>query len=493
MLRSTSEVSIDEILPALGADLVNCSGSPKFLSVSSISSEISRGDLFVALSGSKVDGHSFVPEALSRGALACVVQDASVLNGAAGIVVPNTRLALSRLALLFSGRASQKLFNIGITGTNGKTTTNWLIYQLLLDLNKKALRLGTLGIKAENLIDLPSNLTTPDALELHAYFRQAVDNGVQYCVMEASSHALHQARVDDVKFDLAVFTNLTRDHLDYHQSMQDYFEAKLRLFHLMASSSSEIKAAVANLDCPYGKLISAEAAQLSLKNFSYGEDQKAVVRFSDFVQDFSGSQFKLHYAGAEHRIKTGFIGKHNAHNIAATFAAGLALGFEPQQLAQSIARLPQVPGRLESLGNSKLGVYVDYAHTPDALENVLSALKTLKHNSLWVVFGCGGDRDRGKRPQMAAIARRLADKVVVTSDNPRSEDPNSIIADILSQGVKAEIIEVDRAEAIYKTLSQAKHGDLILIAGKGHEDYQIIGSEKRHFSDQEEVRNYLSA
>lgn len=456
------------------------------------------GHAFIAVRGQKSDGHEFIEDAFSHGACAAIVENGQVLRGKPGLIVSNSRRSVSQLAALFSGYPSRHLKVVGITGTNGKTTINWLVYHLLNSLGWPSLRIGTLGVASERGLDRPGNLTTPDPFEMQADLAWAVEHGVKGCVMEVSSHALDQHRADDVYFDVAVFTNLTRDHLDYHQSMEAYFAAKRRLFTLTAEGPKTTRAAVVNSDSEQGELLRRELNGWGLKDFCFGYGDKSSVRIVEFEDHIGGSRLGLAFGGKDYQVKSGFMGRHNAENLAAAFACGVALGFEPSRVADELGRAPQVPGRMEAVGTSELAAFVDYSHTPDALERALKCLKPLIKGKLWVVFGCGGDRDRGKRPQMADVAWRLGDRVVVTSDNPRTEDPNSIIDEILSGDSGPEIkrtgiIEADRRLAIKRTVLEASAGDAILVAGKGHEDYQIIGTVKHPFSDQAEIRTALAA
>lgn len=455
------------------------------------SRKVQPGSVFVAVPGAKGDGHAFVASAQAQGASCCIVEHAEALGAGAGFVVPDSRRALSALAALGQGYPARELSVFAVTGTNGKTTIHWLLAHSLQALGIGTLRIGTLGVEAPGIISRPGEMTTPDALQIQADMRLCVSKGVRACVMEASSHALAQHRVDDIAFDVAIFTNLTRDHLDYHGDMDSYYRAKRRLFELSCESPKSAPAAVLNVDDSAGQRLALEFRDSDLRLFLYGESKAANVRIVGFEHSISGSLLQLKHAGHELGLRTPFIGKHNAQNLAAVFASLLAQGVSEIDAVRAIESCPQVPGRLESVGNESVGVFVDYAHTPDALANVLAALRPLVKGSLWVVFGCGGDRDKGKRPQMGKVAESLADKVVVTSDNPRTEVPEAIIDDILASGVKAELVNPDRRSAIRQTIMQAAPGDIVLIAGKGHEDYQVLGTEKIHFSDQEEARCVL--
>lgn len=485
--------SAQQISALVGGRLIGRAEERALRGVTSDSRTIKPGNIFVAVNGNGADGHDFVSQAVAAGAGLLVVSDELRAEGHAGVLVADTRRALSILAAEFSGHPSREMKVVGITGTNGKTTTNWLLYHVLNDLGWPCIRFGTLGTRAEGIIDDPGVLTTPAATTIHADLRRACSGGIVCAVMETSSHALDQCRADDVAFDAGVFTNLTRDHLDYHASMEEYFLAKRRLFELISEGSKATRAAVINLDDEYGLRLWKDLDALRLNDFSFGRSEKARFRILDFKQSMRGSETQVAYGGKSYSIRTRLIGEHNAQNLCGTFAVCISLGLEPDRVIAALGKSPQAPGRLESVGDAGFGIFVDYAHTPDALENVLEALRPLTQGSLWTIFGCGGDRDRGKRPQMAEIAARLSDKVVVTSDNPRTEDPKKIIEDILAQGARAYLVDTDRRSAIEKTLRQCRPGDIVLIAGKGHENYQVIGTQKIHFSDQEVARETLTS
>jgi UDP-N-acetylmuramoyl-L-alanyl-D-glutamate--2,6-diaminopimelate ligase len=474
--------------------------------VAASSAAVVSGAIFVAVPGNAVDGHAFVDDAFARGAVAAVVQDPTVLQGRPGIVVAHSRSALSRLAALFAGDPSHRMKVIGITGTNGKTTTNWIIYHMLNALGERALRIGTLGWEWSGGAAVEGALTSPDPISLHRVLQEARQAGVTAAVMETSSHALDQARVEDVEFDVGVFTNLTRDHLDYHGTFERYFAAKSHLFHLLGHGTKRTKAAVINADDPYGERMLTEARQRGLVDWSFGSDTSAAVAIRAVNEVESGMAIDLLVRaprdGAspgegelkkELRMLAPFTGRHNAENVVAAFTALCALGYEPERVVKAAQLVPQVPGRLERVGEGSVRVFVDYAHTPDALERAIAALRPSTAGRLWVVFGCGGDRDRGKRPEMARVAATGADRVVVTSDNPRTEEPLAIIADVLSSGVTPHYVEQDRRHAITTAVHSAEAGDTVLIAGKGHETYQILGSERVYFSDQEEAARALSS
>jgi UDP-N-acetylmuramoyl-L-alanyl-D-glutamate--2,6-diaminopimelate ligase len=308
--------------------------------------------------------------------------------------------------------------------------------------------------------------------------------------METSSHALDQARVEDVCFDVGVFTNLTRDHLDYHKTFEHYFAAKCHLFTLLARDSKHTKAAVINLDDRYGVQLWEKIKAIGLKDFSFGRDPRAAFRILDVAETPQSMVIRLSIrdeGGYERTIQAPFIGPHNAENVVASFAAIAALGYSHDAIIEALRDTAQVPGRLERVGQGGPRIFVDYAHTPDALDRALRAVRVSTEGALWCVFGCGGDRDRGKRPEMGRIAAAASDRVVVTSDNPRTEDPQAIIDDILASGISPSFVIPDRAGAILHAITEAAPNDTVVIAGKGHENYQIVGTTKVHFSDQEEA------
>lgn len=479
---------------AVSGDLSSADGAVRAAGVSASAEGVVAGGLFVAIRGFKADGHEFLDQAYARGAVACVVEDAASLHGRPGIVVSCSRRALSALAAAMHGDPSSKLKVVGITGTNGKTTTNWIVYHVLNRLAGGALRIGTLGSELLGRERFEGSLTSPDALTIQELLVKALAAGAKSCVMEVSSHALDQARVEDVKLDVAVFTNLSRDHLDYHQTFDAYFAAKKRLFALLAAGAKNTKAAVINADDAYADELLRFARENGLKDFSFGTSEKAALRMVRVHEDASGMRLTIvrPATGETFEIVAPFIGLHNAENLAAAFASCVALGISASDVVEALRDVPQVPGRLERVGQGEKRVFVDYAHTPDALERAIKTVRASTNGKLWVVFGCGGDRDRGKRPLMGRVAADLADHVVVTSDNPRTEEPAAIIADILGSGIQPSVVDSDRRAAIARAISEAAPNDTVLIAGKGHEDYQIIGTTKLPFSDQEVAREALA-
>lgn len=486
-------LTLAEAAAACSGSIYGASAAVSIVALSSQAEEVSPGALFVAIRGFKVDGHSFVDRAFERGAVGCVVEDPAALRGRPGIVVESSRRALSALAAAMHGEPSAALNVVGITGTNGKTTTNWIVYHVLNRLAGGCLRIGTLGSELLGRERLDGNLTSPDALTHQALMAKAVSAGAASCVMEVSSHALDQARVEDVQFDVGVFTNLTRDHLDYHQTFEHYFAAKKHLFELLAGGKKESKVAVVNRDDAHAGALLAFAQEVGLRDSSFGFSGESAFRISEVTEINAGMEFRLYSReqGCSWKVQAPFIGLHNAENLAAAFAACVAMGLDPLAVVEALRDVPQVPGRLERVGSGEKRIFVDYAHTPDALERAINTVRASTTGALWVVFGCGGDRDRGKRSLMGKVAAQLADYVVITSDNPRTEEPLAIISDILGSGIKPAIVEADREAAIVRGIKEAGPRDTVLIAGKGHEDYQIIGSEKFPFSDQEIARAAL--
>ncbi len=488
--------TLNEIRELLAGELVNGGdGDRGICSFVSSSQHNNKESLFVAYRGVGVDGHDFIEGAFENGSVAAVVTDAGKLGGRPGIVVPDSRRALSRLAAAFSGDPSRELLTIGITGTNGKTTIHWLLYHALARLSYPGIRIGSLGISAHGQVERSGKaitstggeilMTTPSAMDIHETMRFAVDAGFKSAVLETSSHALDQHRVSDVFYDAAIFSNLSPDHLNYHQDMEEYFAAKKKLFERIAATGEGCGGAAINADCPWGQRLLVMARQLGLRTLAFGEAQDSQVRIVEFLQGLPESTLKIEFEASTLAIRTGLIGEYNGSNLAGAFAGLIALGFAASEAAHALDRVPPVPGRLEAVGSDEIAVFVDYAHTGEGLKHLLSGIKPFVKNNLWVLFGCGGGKDPGKRRAMGLAAAELADKIVLTNDNPRSEDPAKIIEEILDSGCQPEFIDFDRGLAIERTLRSALKGDVVVLAGKGHEDYQIIGTETLRFSDSE--------
>lgn len=445
------------------------------------------GALFVALAGHREDGAAYVSDALARGAAAVIAANPLELDVPQALA-EDPRAALATAAAAFYSFPAKKLGVLGITGTSGKTTTAYLLRHLLRVCGKPCGMLGTVeyDLGAGELI--PSPLTTPESVDFQQYLAQMRDNGADYCVTEVSSHALCQSRVGACPFAGAVFTNLSREHLDYHNTMEEYAQAKKRLFDVLDAHA----VAVVNLDDPQGELMLRDCAGLRI---GYGRSKNAQYRIGNVESAAGGTQIELHLGcGGSRKIFSPLVGEFNVYNAVAALALAAEIGLGLHAAAIALESFPGVPGRLEGIRAPNYQVFVDYAHKPDALTKVLQVLRPVTRGRLIAVFGCGGDRDRGKRSVMGKAACELADVVFVTSDNPRTEDPTVIIDEIMAgcAGYEKKVTrEADRRKAIHLALKHAGEGDVVLIAGKGHEDYQIVGREKIHFDDREVVREYL--
>lgn len=456
------------------------------------SRQVGPGDLFVSIEGFQSDGHFFIAQAIKRGAVAVVMErKLKLASEIAWAVVPDSRRALALLSARFFGNPSDKLTLIGVTGTNGKTTTTSLIADILSAAGQKTGLIGTIHSKIGERI-IPSSHTTPESTDLQGLLREMLSDQVGACVMEVSSHALALQRVEGCEFDLALFTNLTREHLDLHGSMEEYLAAKLRLFEGLKKPGVKkaAKLAVVNADDPAAASFLRAAGGSGL---TYGLNATADVYATEVHTGVQGVRFKVEGVLGSCVLNLHLAGLFNVYNALAAFCAGVLLGVPLAVVKDALENVSGVPGRFERVyAGQDFTVIVDYAHTPDGLENVLKAARRLTHEELIVVYGCGGDRDRGKRPLMGSIAAEYSDIQIITSDNPRTEDPMKIIADIL-EGQPAPfleetyLVEPDRRKAIERAVRMARWGDVLVIAGKGHEDYQIIGTEKVPFDDRKEV------
>lgn len=454
------------------------------------SRKLRQGDIFVAIKGTKTDGHDFIGQAAVSGARYIVAQKPVAVASAEVIQVEDTAEALGLLSQAYFDQPNSKLVNLAVTGTNGKTTTTYLTRSIIANAGYKCGLVGTVVIDlGSGTDDIESSMTTPDAFDLASISDKMIKEGSKYLVMEASSHAIEQNRLAGINFKAAAFTNFTGDHLDYHKTMEAYLAAKLKLFEKLLPDAT----AIINIDDPVWEVV---AGVTKANKLFCSLDGKADLTANIISMDIKGTVFDLSFQGQKVRIKTPLIGRHNISNHLA--AAGLAIGagFDLKTIAEGLSKLNKVPGRLQKVSFSgDFTVLVDYAHTDDALKNVLSTLKPLSKKRLLVVFGCGGDRDKTKRPRMAQVVEQFADRIYVTSDNPRSERPAAIIDDILLgfSNPSAENIktEPDRKKAIEVAVKDAQAGDIVLIAGKGHENYQIIGTEKLHFSDIEMAAEFL--
>jgi UDP-N-acetylmuramoyl-L-alanyl-D-glutamate--2,6-diaminopimelate ligase len=469
---------VDRPLPAQARRL-NVTG------VADDSRQVQPGGIFVAIRGTATDGQRFVGDALTRGAAVVIGEDLEPTGKALVINVADARATLARLAARWSGidaAVASGLRLLGITGTNGKTTTAFMTQAIL---QAGGLRCGILGTVHYDVCgrSVAADMTTPGPLQLADYVRQCADNGAQAAVIEVSSHALDQRRTDGLRFAAAAFTNLTQDHLDYHQTLDVYCRAKSRLFTQLDQSA----VAVVNADDPHHRAVLGDCRAPVLR---YALENAADISASIAGDTIAGTTYRLRLKGEELELRNALVGGHNVYNALAATGLALAIGMPVEAIKRGLTAIKHVPGRLQRVpGPPGTDVFVDYAHTPDALRNTAGVLRPLTRARLIVVFGCGGDRDRTKRPRMAAAVAEFGDVIIVTSDNPRTEDSRRIIADILTgfgENTRRRVhVEPDRRAAIWRALAEATDGDVVLIAGKGHENYQIVGRERRHFDDVE--------
>ncbi|ADY55005.1 UDP-N-acetylmuramoylalanyl-D-glutamate--2,6-diaminopimelate ligase [Syntrophobotulus glycolicus DSM 8271] len=447
------------------------------------SRKVIPGDIYICIPGFHADGHDFAEAAVKAGAAALAVERYLPLD-VPQIKVRNIRQTAGKIAAAVFGYPSQKLELIGVTGTNGKTTVTHLIESIAQENGKKTGLIGTLGSRIGNR-GIPGQHTTPESAEIQDLLNQMVEEGVNTAVMEVSSHALDLGRIVGCRFDTAIFTNLTQDHLDYHQSMEEYLAAKGLLFAQMSGEKPGQKA-ILNADDQASEYLMTKT---SCRVVTYGIEKKADYQAEKIVLSDKGIYFDLVYKKIREKVFFATPGKFSVYNVLAAYAWALDNGYESEKVQKALCNLQGVPGRFQSIRKGQpFLVIIDYAHTPDGLENVLSTAREITGRRLITVFGCGGDRDRGKRPLMAEAASGWSDYVIVTSDNPRTEDPEKIIGDILPGMGKVDYeVIVDRRRAIHRACTMAGEGDTVLIAGKGHEDYQIIGTSKIHFDDKEEA------
>lgn len=485
-------VSLASLLSSAAINATTIDPQLRVTSLSYDSREVSDGTLFFALPGTKTDGAQFIAQAAEKGAIAIVSDAASAACALPQIVVPNPRIAMADIASAFYEHPADKLKTMGVTGTNGKTTTAVLVKHLLDSDQRRCGLIGTIKYAIGDY-ELPAPRTTPESIDLQDYLSQMVNNGCKAVAMEVSSHALKQHRARGINFDTAVFTNLTQDHLDYHKTMDDYFEAKALLFESVAAQTTKKGRSIINGDDRYGRFLIERLAKTGRPIITYGRGVGQDFRATDVKYDATGSSFHLEAKGRNYLVRTPLIGSFNIYNALAALAAASSMGMELRAAVAAMAKAPQVPGRLERVpAKRNFQVFVDYAHTDDALRNVLRTLRDLGPARLITVFGCGGDRDRKKRPLMAAAAEEFSDWSILTSDNPRTEDPLSILADI-RKGLRGKRYEEipDREAAIRQAVNLAGPGDIVLIAGKGHETYQEFANEKIPFDDVAVARRAL--
>ncbi len=465
-------------------------------SVTDDSRAVASGSLFVAVKGERVDGHRFVAQAAQAGAAAIVAQESVETGSLPFVKVADSRKALGFIGSRFYGDPSARLSMMGVTGTNGKTTTTYLCKALLEGIGRHVGLIGTVAyqIGAETI---PASHTTPGALELQGLLMKMTQAGLNSVVMEVSSHALAMDRTAGCEYDAAVFTNLTQDHLDYHRTMEEYFQAKLRLFTGLGKGKKTGQRAIINMDDPRGAEIRA-ACRVPV--WGYAVKSQADLKAERVHLSMNGSAFSAATPAGTFAVESRLVGEHNVYNLLGAIGVALHAGATCDQVREAVAKVINVPGRFERVSAGQdFTVVVDYAHTEDALVRLLTAAQALKSHRIITLFGCGGDRDRGKRPKMGRAAVEYSDVVVLTSDNPRTEDPMAILREV-EVGVREALqsrshveyhLVPDRREAIGMAVRLARTGDIVLIAGKGHEDYQIVGTKKVYFDDREAAREAI--
>ncbi len=479
-------------------------GSVEIGGLSIDSRKVRKGDLFVAVRGDRADGHAFLEQAAAAGAAAALVEREIPSAPLPTVRVPSTASALPQVAANFHGDPSARLAVVGVTGTNGKTTVTYLLESILAAAGRRTAVIGTINYRIGEEI-LRTGLTTPFPHELQEVMAEAAARGATHLLMEVSSHSAAQGRIAGVRFDVGVFTNLSHDHLDYHVDMESYFQAKARFFREFLPAGGKRTGMAVNAGDPYGRRLAQEFPGAT----TFGFLRDCVVYPLDVRMGWEGTRFRLRLQGGELELHTALTGDYNVSNVMAAAASAELLGIPHEAIRAGVEKLENIPGRIEQIPNSReLHILVDYAHTPDGLDRVLSSLAALSTGRLITVFGCGGNRDRAKRPEMGRVAARRSDIVVVTSDNPRNEVPEAIIADIVP-GLRGEgflevrgdatwndgyfVVIPDRKSAIDKAISIARPGDTVAIAGKGHENVQIVGNRNLPFDDREAVRGLLAA
>jgi UDP-N-acetylmuramoyl-L-alanyl-D-glutamate--2,6-diaminopimelate ligase len=502
-------VTLRELLEAMDAPDYAGDRALEVRGLASDSRRVRPGDLFFALPGLRQDGSAFVRQALEGGAVAAVVDRGAPPQEGALVRVPEASRALAEAADRFHGSPSRRLRLAGVTGTNGKTTVTWMLESIFRAAGLEPGVIGTTGIRLRG-VSRPNPYTTPGSAELQALLREMLDAGVQAVALEVSSHALVQRRAWGLAFDVVAFTNLTQDHLDYHGTLESYLDAKLMLFDGRNGATGKATVAIVNADDPAAPRVEEAARRGGLPILRCSAEPRRAagdlaVQVTELAPGADGLRLRIRIAagvsgtfpGGEHSVTLPLLGRYNASNAATAFAAALALGIQEAAILRGLESMPAVPGRLERVDAGRgRAVVVDFAHTPDALERALGAMREHFPGRLLLVFGCGGDRDRAKRPWMGRVAREGADESWVTSDNPRSEDPAAIAAEILAGagGVREGVhLELDRRAAIAAALASARPGDAVLIAGKGHETTQAIGERVLPFDDREVARRLLGA
>lgn len=484
---SIPNITISRVAESLGAEFSG-DGSAIATDVTHDSRQTHEGTLFVAIKGSTLDGHRFVDDVMRRGAVGIISQfDRPDDFAGSWLKVQNAREALARAAAVINGDPSHELDLVGITGTNGKTTTTYLCFALAEAAERKPAMLTTVEYRIGERSE-PAVRTTPEASDTNRFLREAVDAGCNVAIMETSSQAIDLHRCDWLRFKVALFTNLTRDHLDYHLTMEEYYDAKKKLFD--GRLGEKPGASVVNIDDEWGVKLVGELRAAGERVITFSQDSDADLTASNVkVSLVSGTSFDLKTPAGERKISSPLVGKPHVYNMLSAVAAGLELGFDLDSISRGLSVCVGAPGRFERVPHGgDFAVVVDYAHTDDALRNTLKTARDLAQGRIITVFGCGGDRDRSKRRPMGNAAGEYSDLVIITSDNPRNEDPLEIIAEI-ELGVKEMTVSYevlpDRREAIWRAVAAARSNDVVIIAGKGHENYQIVGGEKYHFDDRE--------
>lgn len=489
--------TLKDIISTLDVQQVQGNQNVSIQDITADSRAVKPNSLFIALDGATVDGHNYIDKAVAAGAVAVIVsKPVTVPDDVCVITVSDTRQAMMVCVPYFFDYPANRMRMVGVTGTNGKTTTTHMIRHILKAQGHKVGVIGTVHIMIGDT-SYPIHNTTPDVVDLQHILHQMVQENVEYCVMEVSSHALALGRVSGVEFDTAIFTNLTQDHLDFHKTFENYLAAKCKLFEQVSAANQvkNNKGAVINIDDSYGHRVMEKTTAPTITYSTLG---KGTLNASDVHMSTKNSQYTVNYKGESYPVSMNTTGLFNVYNTLAAIGACLQEGISMEAIDTALKTFSSVPGRFELIEEGQdFAVVVDYAHTPDGLQNILETAKAIKENRIIIVFGCGGDRDATKRPIMGRIAAEYGDKIYVTSDNPRTEDPVQIVKDVevgvkeaLRDGTSYEVI-VDRREAINHAIHDAKAGDIVIIAGKGHENYQILKNETIHFDDREEARKAL--
>ena len=489
--------TLKDIISTLDVQQVQGNQNVSIQDITADSRAVKPNSLFIALDGATVDGHNYIDKAVDAGAVAVIVsKPVTVPADVCVITVDDTRQAMMVCVPYFFDYPANRMRMVGVTGTNGKTTTTHMIRHILKAQGFKVGVIGTVHIMIGDT-SYPIHNTTPDVVDLQHILHQMVQENMEYCVMEVSSHALALGRVSGVEFDTAVFTNLTQDHLDFHKTFENYLAAKCKLFEQVSAPNQvkDNKGAVINIDDSYGYRVMEKTTAPTITYSTLG---KGTLNASDVHMSTKNSQYTVNYKGESYPVSMNTTGLFNVYNTLAAIGACLQEGISMEAIDTALKTFSSVPGRFELIEEGQdFAVVVDYAHTPDGLQNILETAKAIKENRIIIVFGCGGDRDATKRPIMGRIAAEYGDKIYVTSDNPRTEDPVQIVKDVevgvkeaLREGTSYEVI-VDRREAINHAIHDAKAGDIVIIAGKGHENYQILKNETIHFDDREEARKAL--